>query len=204
MSNPENIQDYYLHEFRRDINRFIGNSPVPYFGHAWRYNCIRQLQCVPKERREAFLICLYFTVLVDQAMHCHFQDHYTAFERLARYPKFCHGLGQFYLNPRGILHSPIEVGLLNDDRLRLLIPDGMMLFVKETDSFFKTHMPTITTAEFFDKLLHDPDVQIPLLVVIADPSMKEDIIYQTYDALKTAVKAFLPDKGDSPRSLVCN
>ena len=180
-----------------EINRFIGHSHVPYFGHAWRHNCTRQLRSVPVEQREAFLICLYFTVLVDQAMHCHFRDCYTAFEELTKYPKFCHGLGQFHLDPRGILSAPIEAGRLNGDRLRRLLPDGMTLFVKETDSFLKTHMPHITTDEFFGKLLHDPDVQIPLLVVILDTAMKEDVGYQAYDALKTAAETFLSDKADT-------
>ncbi len=90
----------------------MGPSPVPYFGHGWPRNCREQLARLPSGNLARFLISLYFTVLVDQAMHAHFREQYPRFESLTRYPKFCHGLSQFQHNPRGILLGPVEQGVI--------------------------------------------------------------------------------------------
>jgi hypothetical protein len=102
------IRDYYLNHFRTDIGLFFGNATVPYFGQDWRYTCRDWVCRIPEARRPEFLICLFLTVLADQAMHCHFRSSYARFEGLTRYPKFCHGLSQFQLNPYGIIDEPHE------------------------------------------------------------------------------------------------
>ena len=102
------IKDYYLNDFRSDLAHFMPDKRLPYFGHSWNYDC-GNLKKVPSERRAVFLICLYFTVLMDQAMHSHYPSHYSRFEELTRYPKFCHGLGQFQKNPRAILSVPADI-----------------------------------------------------------------------------------------------
>ncbi len=159
---------------------------LPYFGHSWNYDC-KNLDKIPTERRAAFLICLYFTVLVDQAMHTHYLSHYARFEELTRYPKFCHGLGQFQKNPRAILSVPVDKGFVEHTAIEMHLIDGMNLFVDEVATFFEEHMPTIETAEFFNKLICDPDVQIPELVVMVNEELKNDIVYKAYKALRTAV-----------------
>jgi hypothetical protein len=64
----------------------------------------------------------------------------------------------------------------------------MELFIDEVVDFFRNHMTHIDPADFFDKLIYDPDVQIPLLVVMINPEMKNDIVIQAYEALRTAVE----------------
>jgi hypothetical protein len=49
-------------------------------------------------------------------------------------------------------------------------------------------MPEINPDEFFEKLLYDPDVQIPLIVVLANPEMKTDTGVLAYEAMKKAVQ----------------
>ena len=181
------ITDYYHHTFRSDLARFMGTSSAPYFGHSWRYDC-GGLERVPGPSRAAFLVCLYFTVLVDQAMHEHFRGHYQRFEQLTHYPKFCHGLGQFQHNPRGILSVPIERGLVSREELHSQLEPGMGLFVAEVVSFFSDHMPQMSAAEFFAALAYDPDVQIPLLVIMLDKTVAESTDYRVYDALLQAIK----------------
>ena len=181
------ITEYYLQTFRSDLAAFMGASSVPYFGHSWRYDC-RGLARVPSASRPCFLVCLYFTVLVDQAMHEHYPTQYQRFEELTHYPKFCHGLGQFQHNPRGILSVPIEQGLVSREVLHDQLEPGMELFVVEVVSFFGGHMPDISPSEFFHKLAYDRDVHIPLLVVMLDPSVAESTDYRACDALKRAVK----------------
>ncbi len=182
-----NISDYYLQTFRSDLSAFMGQSSVPYFGHSWRHDC-RGLERVSASSRPFFLVCLYFTVLVDQAMHEHYRSHYSRFEQLTRYPKFCHGLGQFQHNPRSILSAPIERGLVSADDLHAQLAPGMELFVAEVVSFLRDHMPDISPAEFFDRLAYDRDVQIPLLAVMLDKTVAESTDYRAYSALQQAIK----------------
>ena len=174
------MREYYRSRFRADLGNFMGTSSVPYFGHAWSHNCAEQLARIPAERRASFLICLYFTVLVDQAMYTHFRSRYPAFEALTRYPKFCHGLSQFQQNPRAILATPVDQGVVDAQQILAGLPEGMTLFVDKVAEFLRDHMPEMGAGEFFDALLTDPDTQIPTLLVMADPTLKTDVVVVAY------------------------
>jgi hypothetical protein len=167
--------------------KFLPDPSLPYFGHTWHYDC-GNLNYVDSQSRAAFLICLYFTVLVDQAMHAHFSQEYPEFEKLTQHPKFCHGLAQFHKNPRAILYFPVKNGLANQEELESLLRPGMKLFVNEVIDFFQRYLPQIKADEFFKKLIYDPDVQIPLIFILADESLKEDVVYKAYEALIKVVK----------------
>jgi len=187
------IREYYIDKFREDLAVFMPDRQVPYFGHSWSYDC-GNLNKIPVGSRPSFLICLYFTVLVDQAMHAHFRADYQQFEQLTRYPKFCHGLGQFQKNLREILSVPVEKGMVNQEEIEKILAEGMELFVKEVIDFFQKHMQNINPADFFEKLIYDSDVQIPLLIVMINPEMKEDIVVKTYEALRAAVNKIIMKK----------
>jgi hypothetical protein len=181
------IKDYYHKQFRDDLALFMPDARLPYFGHSWAYDC-GNLDKIPNESRPEFLICLYFTVLVDQAVYTHYRSDYDRFAQLTQYPKFCHGLGQFQKNPRELLLVPVQKGMVNKDKIENELSDGMGLFIDEVVDFFRNHMTHIDPADFFDKLIYDPDVQIPLLAVMINPEMKNDIVVQAYEALRTAVE----------------
>ena len=186
MPGSKSIREYYLTEFRNDLTRFLPTQETPYFGHSWSYDC-RNLENVVREKRAKFLLCLYFTVLADQAMHEHFREAYPSFENLTRYPKFCHGLGQFQKNPRSILSTPIDKGLVDSRAVDENCQDAMDLFVDEVVAFFRDHMPEILASDFFDKLIYDRDVQVPEIFVALDPTTKDRIEYKIYRALRQAV-----------------
>lgn len=185
------IQDYYGQTFSEDLQGFMPNSRVPYFGHNWPSQC-QDLEKVTTKNRAGFIVCLYFTVLIDQAMYTYFNSHYGRFAALTKYPKFCFGLGQFQKNPRLLLSGPIECGMVSKAKLLPLLKPGMELFVDEVIDFFSGQMADLSAAELFQKLVYDPDVQIPLLVVMIDPDIKNDIIWKSYDALVKAVAAKFP------------
>ncbi len=186
------IRDYYHNNYRDDLLKFMPQTGVPYFGHTWHQDCGNLCNVDPRFRA-AFLICLYFTVLVDQAMHAHFNSDYPEFEKLTCYPKFCHGLAQFHHNPRELLYVPVKKGLVSQEKLESLLRSGMELFVDEVIDFFKRYMTQIKAEVFFKKLIYDPDVQIPLIFVIADENFKDDIVFKTYKALKTKVQNISSD-----------
>ena len=166
---------------------FMPDQRLPYFGHSWNSDCMG-LERITNEDKALFLFCLYFTVLVDQTMYTHYQNYYGKFESLTKYPKFCHGLGQFQKNPRNILLVPIEKGLVAKASIDGLLNDGMELFIDEVTDFFDKYMPQIKASEFFHTLLFDPDVQIPTIIVLANPEMQNDSGVLAYEALKSAVK----------------
>lgn len=181
------MRDYYHNNFRHDLAQFMPRTDVPYFGHSWQTDCAG-LEKVPVENRARFLICLYFAVLVDQAVHAHFHELHQRFEELTKYPKFCHGLGQFQKNPRELLDRPVDLGLVPGDEILALLPMGMRLFIDEVCDFSRDHMPELVPAEFFKKLIWDSDVQIPLLVVMVQPDLRDDPAYRAYEALREAVE----------------
>jgi hypothetical protein len=169
------IRDYYLHQFRVDLAAFMPDTTVLYFGHSWASDC-DNLNKIPIELRPDFLICLYFTVLVDYAMYTHCRLDYERFAQLIKYPKFCHGLGQFQKNLRELLLVPVQKRMVNKDAMAKELSAGMGLFVDEVVDFFQDYTTHANPAEFFDKLLYDSDVQIPLLIVMINPEMKNDIV----------------------------
>jgi len=188
------IRDYYRNQFRTDLATFMPDANAPYFGHSWASDC-RNLDKIPVESRPYYLICLYFTVLVDQAMYTHYRADYEHFARLTQYPKFCHGLGQFQKNPRELLLVPVQKGIVNKDTMEKELSAGMELFIDEVVDFFQNYMTHMNPAEFFDKLIYDSDVQIPSLLVMINPEMKDDIVVQAYEALRIAVEKKIGKKG---------
>ncbi len=163
------------------------NPDMLYFGHSWHVNCVG-LEKISIGSRCKFLVCLYFSVMTDQAVYTHYRGLHARFEKMAAYPKFCHGLGQFQKNPRDLLDVPVDCGFVDRQDLLQVMAEGMELFVDEVVSFCRDHMRELQPAEFFDKLIYDPDVQIPELLVIADPALKGMPGWVAYDSLRRAVK----------------
>ena len=182
------MEDYYHNNFRTDLEAFFAGSRALYFGHAWSQNCGQQISKVPANNRPAFLICLYFTVLVDQAMHAHFRQHYREFADLTKYPKFCHGLGQFHHNPRDILSAPVDQGIVVTQDVKDLLPAGMTILVDEVVDFFKKHMPQIDPSNFFSALVFDPDVQVLGILSLINSELANDVVHVAYDALYEAAE----------------
>lgn len=157
------LKEYYNETFQSDLVSLLRGFPpaearIFYLGQTWMQGCTL-LPRVPTERRPQFLGCLYFTVLVDQAMHTYFPFEHRRFEELTLYPKFRVGLGHpAYLKPVLVFEVPIQRGLVLEEEIRQVIPEAMRLFVDETVSFFRDHMPEIRAQDFFDRLLGDPDV----------------------------------------------
>lgn len=184
------LAEYYRKVFRQDLAAlFQGIRPpearIVTLGYDWVDRCAL-LTRVPLAQRPPFLLCLHFTILVDQAMHAHFLLWHAEFEKLTMYPKFRLGLGHpVYLNPIRILEDPIRCNLVAKSDIRRLIPEAMRLFVAETDDFFKRHMPQIAASDFFDRILADPEVasrsyddsdgnseNLPLLQIVASELRK--------------------------------
>jgi len=189
------LKEYYNQAFRSDLALlFRGFEPQEHAiilaaGHIWTHGCSELMQ-VFADHRPRFLACLYFTILVDQAMHTHFYFESRRFEELTRYPKFRVGLGHpLHMNPVLIFEIPIHRQLVSGDAVREIVPEMMDLFVAECASFFRDHMPEIKAQDFFDRLLADPDInggrQWAFAVVedgkpVMKPASLHDLLAQEY------------------------
>ena len=117
-------------------------------------------------------------------MHTHFYFASRLCEELTRYPKFRVGLGHpLHMNPVLIFEIPIHRQLVSEDAVREIIPKAMDLFVAETASFFRDHMPEMNAEDFFECLLADPDINGGrqwAFAVVADgkPAMKPASLHQ--------------------------
>ncbi len=182
------MYEYYHNKFAQDLGVFISESTTPYFGHHWISGCKKILK-IPTGQRAEFVTCLYFTVLVDQAVYTHYRHLYGKFENITKYPKFCHGLGQSQHNPRQILDTPFDQGLITESEYDAVLSDGMRLFVEEVIDFCTKHMPEIEPSEFFEKLQHDRDVAMPLMLGMIDPSIEKYPAWKAYRSLADSIKA---------------
>lgn len=183
-----NIREYYHRNFRNDLAvMFSGMDArdIRYrFGNDWMREC-SLLPKVSLEQRAPLLVCLYFTILADQAMHSHFFQFHRRFEALTMYPKFLVGFGhEAHLNPVLVFTVPIQRRLVSEPSIRELIPDGMRMFVEETKDVLCRHMQEITLERFFERIMADTDV-VPGYVSGSDDA--EPIGQLIGNALKRAV-----------------
>ena len=108
--------------------------------------------------------------------------------RRPRYPKFEWGLTLLNRNPRDLLDAPAESGV---GALAAVIPEGMGLFVDELIDISRRHFPELMPMDFFQKLLDDPDVQIPP----QEPRLERIRLlpsWVAYECLRNAVAAKFP------------
>lgn len=159
------MKHYYRYQFQADLRTVMWRLPSEprdrffFLGNDWTRGA-ESLARLDPARRPKFLICLFFTVLVDQAMHQHFSRWHRQFEELTLYPKFLVGFGHSaHLHPDHVFRIPIERSLVDKEEVLALLSDGMSVFVEECRTFFPAHLPEIDTEEFFRCLVADPDVQ---------------------------------------------
>ena len=67
------IEDYYNHNFRNDLNEFINlNNKKFNLKEGVCFHGLYGLECIQESNRSYFIICLFITVYVDQAMYTYF------------------------------------------------------------------------------------------------------------------------------------
>ena len=83
---------------------------------------------------------------------------------------------------------PVEQGMVDKTEIIEKLSDGMALFVDETLDFFKNYLLQVSGKEFFEKLIYDRDVQIPLIFELLDKNVQSNVDYIAYKALLKTVK----------------
>lgn len=202
MLKQMDIRSYYHRVFAKDLTMLdckpacqsVKDDPnLVFFGGTRWATWEKDLKAVAPENREYFLICLFITITVAQAMYTYYPTYYRRFRQLTCYPNF----GWCEINPRNenpklLLNIPLKnrtriSPVVDFEKLNAMMPRGMELFYDETDIYFKDYQQEINTVEFFKKLLADPDFQIT-------PKDKGTPFEEAYKALSDVVISKSGDK----------
>lgn len=161
-----NYREYYGEPFRKDLNAVISALPS---GHSNERQTVVQPRTLSTENRiikdwsqdrlNLFATALFYTVLVDQVCHYHFNYLYREFEQLTRYPKLlgdCPGGCVWgFGHPRMILHSigsrpgPATNWIHSVE----LVEGSQEVMEQEIKSFSEDHLPGLDAEYFWGKVV---------------------------------------------------
>src|ERR1700722_15159785 len=153
-----NVKDYYFGSFVGDLDTVIGTNRPRFFGGTWRSRGCSELGKVEKKCRPHFVTCLYYSVLIDQALCQHPHDEYKKSRLFVLYPKFNRGPDpdKRNMNPRVILRYPLHFGLVSSDALESLAKPAADLFVAELVETVEKLSSKVNLSNFFCRLENWP------------------------------------------------
>jgi hypothetical protein len=153
-----NIKGYYSGSFVGDLDTVIGTNMPRFFGGTWRRKGCPELGKVAKEWRPHFVACLYYSVLIDQALCQHAHKIHKDSRLFEQYPKFNRGPDpdKGNMNPRVILRYPMYVGLVSSDDLTSLAKPAANLFIAELVETVEKLLPRVNLSNFFCRLENWP------------------------------------------------
>jgi len=169
------FKEYYLQEFRNDLNAFMMSIPEKSRHHdsnlsefTIQYECLTKdnpyFDVVPMKNRKDFAISLFFTILIDEVFYTYFYDRYHEFQKLTRYPKFignCPGSCQYHFHPREIFNAInySRDGINLRQRSSIAIDHSFILATEimrvEVFEFFSHHLDTVDPKHFWNLCLKE-------------------------------------------------
>lgn len=167
------MHDYFYQkfpgQFRRlkrhpaDRSQLNENIDLMFFGWNKWQDVEDDFWLIPLEDRPRFILCLFMVVMTDVCLYTYYNDVHKSWSKITQYPKFG-GPGGFgatgIKNPFKVLLVPEEKKLVDVNKVVELIPEFVKFFLQETDNYFKTNLPNVNTAEFFNKIRNDRSYQI--------------------------------------------
>jgi hypothetical protein len=185
---PVDMPSYYRNRFRNDINELRARDGIIHneLFRRWEIRvdwCNMLPALLEHEQLHAFLLCLYFTVLIDQAVFTYYRDQYEQFARLTQYPHLVN-MRWNNINPLWALIEPLRTGQATTTIHYLLVPAAMKLYVEEVRYFFARFMPQIDATELFRRLLEDQDVKNPAFL---QGEEERQVAQDLYEVLSAAV-----------------
>jgi hypothetical protein len=113
--------------------------------------------------RVLFLMCYFYSALLDQAIHAGLRQEHPAFDNLARYPKLVGILGGAYTNlhPANLLvAATMHMKTLSSETVTALFDDLTTFMIDEYIRFFTVEYPALTTR------LQSRDAQLQAIRVV--------------------------------------
>jgi len=122
-------------------------------GREWCDYEINIAAIAPAERKY-FCFCLFTMSSADENMYTHFRQHYQAFQRATRYPKFgwC-GFGPHVEKPRFLLEVPIMHGI----DVNSITDDEIAVFLDSQFNLGNNIPLPVDVLDFFRAMVNDPD-----------------------------------------------
>jgi len=108
----------------------------------------RSFASLDEKDRVLFLMCYFYSALLDQAIHSSLREEHPDFDHLARYPKLVGILGSANTNlyPANLLVAvTVHMQTLSSDAVMALFDDLTKFMVKEYVRFFSLEYPSLTT-----------------------------------------------------------
>lgn len=108
----------------------------------------RSFASLDEKDRVLFLMCLFYSALLDQAIHSSLREEHPDFDHLARYPKLVGILGSANTNlhPANLLVAvTVHMQALSSEAVAALFFDLTRFMVKEYVRFFSFEYPSLTT-----------------------------------------------------------
>lgn len=108
----------------------------------------RSFSSLDEKDRLLFLMCFFYSALLDQAIHSSLREEHSEFDHLARYPKLVGILGSANTNlhPANLLVAvTVNVQALSNEAVTALFDDLTRFMVKEYVRFFTVEYPSLTT-----------------------------------------------------------
>ena len=129
----------------RDRISLIGLIPGAVNATPGQSRCFSSLD---EKERVMFLLCYFYSSLLDQAIHSSLREEHPAFADLARYPKLVGILGSAHTNlhPANLLVAvTVHMQSLSSEAVTALFDDLTRFMVEEYVRFFSFEYPSLTT-----------------------------------------------------------
>ncbi len=108
----------------------------------------RSFSSLDEKDRLLFLMCYFYSALLDQATHSSLPEEHSGLDHLARYPKLVGILGSAdtNLHPANLLVAvTVHMQTLSSEAVTALFGDLTRFMVKEYVRFFSVECPSLTT-----------------------------------------------------------
>jgi hypothetical protein len=138
------------------LEHMLKDPTALFFGGPDWHNVSSDLARISSENRERFALCLFMSVITDQALHAHFPNCFPAWQIATRFPKFgWTGFGFHNENPVKIVSVAEASGLLDVACMSALIPTFVELFAEQIRTFFLSQKLGVEPADFFRAVVSD-------------------------------------------------
>lgn len=107
----------------------------------------RAFSSLEEKHRVLFLMCYFYSALLDQSVHCSLHEEHFAFDNLARYPKLVGILSGAYTNqhPANLLVAvTVNMQTISSEAVTALFDDLTKFMVNEYVRFFSVEYPAHT------------------------------------------------------------
>jgi len=167
------IKKYYHDRFASHLSKMVVCYSQGHPGHVTHYELENPqvgVLSLPAADRAYFIVCLFFTVLVDQAMYSYGPEGHTSFKTLAKYPTWG-VLGGANSNPWGVIGVALNNKLVKEAALIGIADEAMQLFVDELEDYFKKYLPKDSIKEFLAHMQEDSDFSTGLFLRAGEAGM---------------------------------